>query len=229
MIDVIILTNSNTDFSVRMTRRTIQTILDSETEIQFNIIVVESCINSENKYQDIAQHFVLPNEPFNYNKFLNIASQYCKGDWVVISNNDVSYEYGWLTEIFKVHESRPDIESFSPKDPLFFMAYWSKVFIGTQATYVEGYQVSKYLLGWSLVIKRAAFDKILPFDELFDMFYQDNDYGEVLKLNNIKHALVARSIASHYNTINIREIEKRSKHKMQEDELKFRNKWKIYT
>lgn len=229
MIDVIILTNSNTDFSVRMTRRTIQTILDSETEIQFNIIVVESCINSENKYQDIAQHFVLPNEPFNYNKFLNIASKYCKGDWVVISNNDVSYEYGWLSEIFKVHESRPDIESFSPRDPLYFMAFWSYEFVGTKSTYIEHYQVSKYLMGWSLVIKKGAFDKILPFDEQFDMYYQDNDYAEVLKLKGIKHALVRRSIASHYNTIKIRELEKTVAPKMKEDELKFRNKWKIYT
>lgn len=211
-----------------MTRRTIQTILDSETEIQFNIIVVESCINSENKYQDIAQHFVLPNEPFNYNKFLNIASKYCKGDWVVISNNDVSYEYGWLSEIFKVHQSRPDIESFSPRDPLYFMAFWSYEFVGTQSTYIEHYQVSKYLMGWSLVIKKGAFDKILPFDEQFDMYYQDNDYAEVLKLKGIKHALVRRSIASHYNTINIKELAKTSKAKMEEDELKFRNKWKIY-
>lgn len=229
LIDVIILTNSHNDFMVWMARRTIKTILESESGIQYNIIVVESVQNVEREYADLCHHYLFPNEPFNYNKFLNIASKYCKGDWVIISNNDVSYEFGCLTEIFKVHETRPDIESFSPKDPLFFMSFWGNQFVGTKSTYIEGYQVSKYLMGWSLVIKKSAFDKILPFDEQFDMYYQDNDYAEVLKLNGIKHALVRRSIASHYNTINIREIEKHSKQKMEEDELKFRNKWKIYT
>ena len=61
------------------------------------------------------------------------------------------------------------------------------------------------------------------------MYYQDNDYAEVLKLKGIKHALVRRSIASHYNTIKIKELEKTVAPKMKEDELKFRNKWKIYT
>ncbi len=229
LIDVIVLTNSNSEFFVWMTRRTIKTILESETGIEFNIIVVESFQNNDRNYKDLCHHYIFPNEPFNYNKFLNIASQYCKGDWVIISNNDVSYEYGWLTEIFKVHEARPDIESFSPKDPLFFLSFWGDTFVGTKATYIEGYQVSKYLMGWSLVIKKPSFDKILPFDEQFDMYYQDNDYGEVLKLNSIKHALVRNSIASHYNTINIRVLEIIAKEKMKEDELKFRNKWKIYT
>ena len=229
LIDVIILTNSHDDFLIWMARRTIKTILESETDIEFNIIVVESVRNVERKYADLCQHYIFPNEPFNYNKFLNIASQYCKGDWVIISNNDVSYEYGWLTEIFKVHEARPDIESFSPKDPLFFMSFWGDTFLGTNDMYIENYQVSKFLMGWSLVVKKSAFDKVLPFDEQFDMYYQDNDYAEVLKLNRIKHALVRRSIASHYNTLNAKIIKDEIKSKMKEDELKFRNKWKIYT
>lgn len=228
LVDIIILTNSDNDFMVWMARRTIRTILDSETGIDFNVIVVESVQNVEREYSDLCNHYIFPNERFNYNKFLNIASAYCKGDWIIISNNDVSYEQGWFSEILKVYEERPDIESFSPRDPLFFMSFWGNTFVGTKNKFIEGYQVSKFLMGWSLIIKKTSFDKILPFDEQFDMYYQDNDYAEVLKLNNIKHALVRNSIASHYNTINIREIEKRSKLKMQEDEKKFRDKWKIY-
>lgn len=229
LIDVIILTNSHSDFLVWMARRTIKTILESETDIEFNIIVVESVKNVEREYADICHHYIFPDERFNYNKFINIASQYCKGDWVIISNNDVSYEFGWLTEIFKVHKLRPDIESFSPKDPLLFMSCWGNQFIGTAELYTESYQVSKFLMGWSLVIKRESFNKILPFDEQFDMYYQDNDYAEVLKINGIKHALVRRSIASHYNTLTAKVLRDEVRPKMKEDELKFRNKWEIYT
>lgn len=229
LVDVIVLTNSLDEFMVWMTRRTINTLLESEEGIDFNVIIVESSRNVEKEYADICNHYIFPNEPFNYNKFLNIGSKYCKGDWIIISNNDVSYELGWFNEIIKVHQERPDIESFSPKDPLLFMSFWGDVFVGTKDNYVEGYQVSKYLMGWSLVIKKPSFDKILPFDEQFDMYYQDNDYAEILKLNGIKHALVRRSIASHYNTLSVRILEHKVRPKMQEDEQKFRNKWKIYT
>lgn len=229
LVDVIILANSFDEFMVWMTRRTILTLLDSESDIEFNIIVVESSRNVPNEYANICNHYVFPDEKFNYNRFLNIGSKYCKGDWVVISNNDVSYELGWMTEILKVHQERPDIQSFSPRDPLFFLSFWGNVFVGTKDTYVEGYQVSKYLMGWSLVITKSSFEKVLPFDEQFDMYYQDNDYAEVLKLNGIKHALVRKSIASHYNTLNVRHTQHQVKPKMQEDEIKFRNKWKIYT
>jgi hypothetical protein len=74
-----------------------------------------------------------------------------------------------------------------------------------------------------------AFKEICPFDELFDMYYQDNDYAETIKSKGIKHALVKNSIVSHYNTLNIRVLEVTAKPKMEEDEQKFRNKWKIYT
>ena len=109
------------------------------------------------------------------------------------------------------------------------MSFWGDTFLGTNDMYIQDYQVSKFLMGWSLVVKKSAFDKVLPFDEQFDMYYQDNDYAEVLKLNGIKHALVRRSIASHYNTLSAKIIKDEIKSKMKEDELKFRNKWKIYT
>jgi len=40
--------------------------------------------------------------------------------WVLISNNDVRYERHWFSEILKVHEIRPDIQSFSPKEPALY-------------------------------------------------------------------------------------------------------------
>jgi hypothetical protein len=227
LVDVIILTNS--DVNSFYCHRTIHTLLNSETEIEFNIIVVESGTNHEHIYKGLCNTYLHPNEKFNYNRFLNFGSKYCKGEWVVISNDDVSYELEWFSQILKVHHQRPDIKSFSPRDPLFFMAFWANTFISREHTYQESYQVSKFLMGWCLIIKMDAFKEICPFDELFDMYYQDNDYAETIKSKGIKHALVKNSIVSHYNTLNIRVLEVTAKPKMEEDEQKFRNKWKIYT
>lgn len=224
-IDVIVLANSVTEKLIRMTRRTIISMKDSEDDFNFNFILVESGADHSKDYQDIVDTYIRPNENFNYNRFINHTKNHLKGDWVVISNNDVGYERGWLTEIMKVHEARPDILSFSPKDPALYMKYFDGHFLGHKETYWESYSVTEAVMGWCLVIRKDAFDKISPFDEIFDMYYQDNDYTEMLKLNAIKHALVRHSIVCHLETINIPKLNDYKMRKMVVDELKFNKKW----
>jgi GT2 family glycosyltransferase len=223
-VDVIILTKSEGK-RINLTRRTIHTLHDSESEHTFKIHLVESSNNHESMYRGIVSNYILPNEPFNYNRFLNIASQKISCDWVVVSNNDVSYERGWFSEILKVHELRKDIQSFSPKDPNLYMLYFPNHFIGTKDLYFESYLVSEAFMGWSFAIKREVLEKLIPLDEDFDMYYQDNDLVERLKLLGVKHALVRNSIAVHYETNSVGKIDESKRAKMSEDEIKFRKKW----
>lgn len=221
--DVIILTD-NTD--IVMTFETIQSIRDSEVDHSFNIIVVSS---GANKAYANANINLFIDGPFNYNKAVNFALERCKNDWVLISNDDVKYERKWFTNMLKVHEARPDIESFSPKDSMLYLRYFNSHFSGHQGDYFESYIVSEAFMGWSVMIKRSALDKILPLDEQFDMYYQDNDFVECLKSKGIKHALVRDSIASHLNTLYVeRDIPQYKRVKMIEDKHKFENKWKLY-
>lgn len=225
-VDVIMLTNSSIKDSIFHTKRSIYTMRDSEEMHKFNINLVES--GEVTDYAQLVSNYIVPKEPFNYNRFINLAMPYLKSDWVVISNNDVGYEKGWFSEILKVHEDRPDIESFSPKDPLLYMKYFDWHFINSPDQYFESYIVSEALMGWCLVIKRSALAKISPFDEQFDMYYQDNDYAEMLKIKGIKHALVRNSIACHLQTINIDKFSDEKKRKIKLDEIKFLKKWKLH-
>jgi len=84
-------------------------------------------------------------------------------------------------------------------------------------------------MGWCIVIKKTALDKIVPFDEQFDMYYQDNDYAELIKKEGIKHAIVRHSIAVHRGTVRVESLSDEVKKKNEEDELKFRTKWNIWT
>lgn len=223
-VDVIMLTNSSIKDSIIHTKRSIYTMRDSEEMHKFNINLVES--GEVTDYTQLVSNYIVPKEPFNYNRFINLAMPYLKSDWVVISNNDVGYEKGWFSEILKVHEDRPDIESFSPKDPLLYMKYFDWHFINSPDQYFESYIVSEALMGWCLVIKRSALAKISPFDEQFDMYYQDNDYEMMLRENGIKHALVRHSIACHLGTLKVQEkYSEEKKRKMEEDFLKFLKKW----
>jgi GT2 family glycosyltransferase len=221
-IDVIILTDSS---DVSLTQRTINTLHDSEKYFIFNIHVVDSGTDDPSKYNGF-HNYIHPESNFNYNKFLNIAFNYCINDWVVISNDDVLYERWWFSEIMKIYSERNDIESFSPRDPVLYAKYYPTHFVGTPSKYFESYNVTEFLEGWCLAIKKTALDKIIPFDEDFDMYYQDNDYAERLKDFGIKHALVRYSVALHMNSLNANEIISKEKiDKLKIDEIKFRTKW----
>ena len=220
-IDVIILTDSS---DVALTQRTIDTLHDSEIDFRFRVQLVDSGTQDPNRYVRI-HNYIHPESSFNYNKFLNIAFTYCLTEWVVISNDDVAYERWWFSEMMKVHDYREDIEAFSPKDPLLYARWFPNHFVGTDSKYHESYTVTEALQGWCTVIKRTALDKILPFDELFDMYYQDNDYAERLKQVGVKHALVRHSIVCHMETLNVGQISEAKSRKLRIDEIKFRNKW----
>lgn len=229
-VDVIILTDSNSEEAIGMTRRTIHTIKENEPHHVFHIHLVDSGGFLKHRYEDLVTNYINPSIPFNYNKFINIGLECVKYDWVLISNNDVGYENNWFTEIMDVYKDRPDIESFSPKDPMLYMMYFSGYFIGNAGKYNESHRVTESIMGWSILIKKTALDKIVPFDENFDMYYQDNDYSEMLKLNGIKHALVKNSIAVHQGTLRVHDVPSKAKiKKIEEDERKFRTKWNIWT
>lgn len=224
-VDVILLTNSATERIVRMTRRSIISMQDAEDNYKFNVTLMESGRDCRPEYADIVKHYVVPKTNFNYNKFLNLGFEYLTSDWVVISNNDVGYERFWFDEIMKINAERPDIQSFSPKDPFLYMKYFDGHFLGHKGTYYESYNVHEAVMGWCLVIKREALEKIRPFDELFDMYYQDNDYAEMLKLYGIKHALVRHSIACHLESCNVEKLDEFKMNKMKVDGIKFTKKW----
>ena len=220
-IDVIILTDSS---DVALTQRTIDTLHDSESDFKFRVQLVDSGTQDLLRYKGY-HNYIHPEISFNYNKFLNIALTYCLTEWVVISNDDVAYERWWFSEMMKVHNYREDIEAFSPKDPLLYARWFPNHFVGTDSKYHESYAVTEALQGWCTVIKRCALDKILPFDEMFDMYYQDNDYAERLKQAGIKHALVRHSIVCHMETLNVGHISEAKSRKLKIDEIKFRTKW----
>jgi GT2 family glycosyltransferase len=227
-IDVIILTNSRQLSDINIAQRTILSLKDSEDEHTFHVHVMESGVDSPERFTKFCDNYVAVKESFNYNRYINHALKYLTHDWVVISNDDVAYEKGWFSEILKINELRPDIHSFSPRDPLYYAKYYPWHFIGSKDTYFENYQVSEAAMGWCFVIKKESFDKVIPFDELFDMYFQDNDYVERLKENGIKHALVRHSIASHLQTLTIKEEDSKKSKKSSIDELKFRKKWNIW-
>jgi hypothetical protein len=139
---------------------------------------------------------------------LNIGTEYANtSDWLLVINNDLVFEYGWLDRIMDASKSRPDVDSFSPFEPDFHNEYyrgWANSEIN------ESYEVNFGVCGWCILMKKSVMTSMVKWDERFLSWYQDNDYSEFLKFNGIKNALIRSSIVHHLGGSSINLMEDKS-------------------
>jgi len=226
MIDVIMHTRTSNEAVFNMTKIALMMLHDSEKDYKFKVFLYETDPDSTYDYSPwIYKYFKETEQPYNCCKVINKAYPHITSDWVLIVNNDLRFERGWFSKIINVHNERPDIKSFSPKDPLLYSIECDFHFVGTDEDYHESYKVREFMAGWCYVMKKEVWDAVYPWDEQFDFYYADNDYAEKLKTLGIKHALVRDSIVFHYGSIV--KGKQVNVEKFKENELKFITKWGI--
>jgi len=194
-IDVICLTNTNDKEFYELTKRTIDTLLLTNGDYRFNIKLIESNYNSTFIYDYPNVDYIKLNQDFHYNRFLNIGLKYCTNDWVLIINNDLIFTEDWLNNIMIEHQLNPEIQSFSPFEPNFAEYHYPHLYKDGNVFF--GYQTTVQLRGWCILVRREVFNIIGEFDERFNFWCQDDDYGLTLKKYNIKHALIKNSVVYH--------------------------------
>lgn len=210
-LSVIILTLTNSEELYKMTLNCINSLKESETNVNFEIILIESNKNylvSNFKYPDFVK-VIIPDVKFNFHQYLNIGIKASSGDYIALCNNDLIFYKKWFSEILKITELDSSILSFSPV---------STVNVDYENIYQIGYKVRTHIMGWCIVANKKLFNKIGYLDETFDFYYADNDYAMTLKSKNIKHAVVFNSKVEH--------LEKRSSKKETESQS-FLDKYKI--
>jgi GT2 family glycosyltransferase len=165
-----------------------------KANVDFEILLVESNKDSLYKYPIDQVSIITPKSDFNFHKFLNIGVEQAKGDYLILSNNDVVFDVNWLIEINKVIADNPNILSFSPLDP---KANKTPKVTLENNSYILGYQIQKHITGWCIITHKKVFNSIQKLDERFEFYYADNDYAMQLQKYNIKHALVTNAIVHH--------------------------------
>jgi hypothetical protein len=226
-IDVICLTKTSNDFFYQMTKNCLSSLHKSEKKYNFKVNLVESVKDSKYSFNELCVNYFSPNLNFNYNQFLNLCNDFLKSEWVIIVNNDVIFDKDWFSEIIKIHELNNEIKSFSPKDPYHFKKYFPNYFNEDKEFYT-GYTISEHVHGWCLVLHKTVWDLVYPFDEQFNMYYQDNDYAEIIKSMNIKHAMVRDSIVYHLGSVTTSSPFTTENEEIKKSELTFRTKWNIF-
>jgi GT2 family glycosyltransferase len=224
-VDVVLLSNCVDRDYYNINVNCIRSLIESESEFSFNIVVIES--NSDFTNLGLVYDFtevvvVIPNEHFNYNKFLNIGLRHTTNKWIVFSNNDVIFHRGWLTEIFNVKKTNPSIQSFCPFDRTSPYLSFEKF---NRKPYHFGYRVPLEFVGWCFVIDRTAFQITGNFDEAFDLYFQDNDFAMTMKKHSILHALVPLSFVQHIGGYTTKLVDASKSSKYAGDKFKFERKW----
>jgi len=214
-IDVVIISNAKTPELVKVTEDCVISLLQSESQIRFNVYIIES---TEHEYHSLKSYFakqvngrqlniyycIHPNEEFGYNKFLNKGIELGHSDYVVLCNNDLIFHHGWASSIWNAMNKDEYLMSASPFEEKVHPLIW-----GLQANtgLKYGYKTGKDITGWCIFTKRKLFDIIGKLDEQFIFWCADDDYAKTLEVNNIKHALVTYSFVDHVESKTLNTIE----------------------
>ena len=197
LIDIIIVSYAKNNECKKVTLDCIKSLIDSEknSEIIFNIIVVESNPNVNwDHISPCVKTYQAP-LPYGYHKFLNFGRKKGKAEWVALCNNDLKFEPLWFTKILESSIRNKDVLSFSP------ICNYTQIKNGIKKNSGDlfGYQIRTHVSGWCIIQKRKIYDIIGDLDEKFIHWCCDSDYCLTLFKHELKHALVTDSIVNHHD------------------------------
>ena len=179
----------------KMNCECIDSLLQSENwNYGLEIILIES--NKQSRYvYDEQVKILVPDEMFNFHRFLNIGIKASKSDFVALCNNDIIFSKNWFSEILKVKSKRKDILCFSPIDRDYTtMSY--DLFPDTKDYYV-GWDNKYHFSAWCFVLDRKIFNITGYLDEIFNFYAADDDFLMTLRKYALDNALVTKSYVKH--------------------------------
>jgi glycosyltransferase involved in cell wall biosynthesis len=180
IVDIIFISNASKSGKT-LTQNAIDYCIKGANGLPVNCIVIEQTKGIQ--YKNAVTYN--PDQPFNYNYYLNFGAIRGKSNWIMCCNNDLIFRNGWLHELLGA--DYPIVSPISLKD------FRQKGIIENET----GWQCGRNLSGWAFMISRDLYNKIKGFDNDFDFWFADNSLIEQLKILNIPPMLVPSSKVDH--------------------------------
>jgi GT2 family glycosyltransferase/SAM-dependent methyltransferase len=176
-----------------LTRVALETIRDNTVHVPYEVILVDDGADPGTKelLEQVQGATVFVNEEnIGYIRSITRGVAAARGRWIVLCNNDIEVEPGWLAALLECGQSAPDIAIVSPKFlyPDGSLAEAGAVIWrdGTGANYgrrgdpgschFEFRRDVDYGSAAALLVRRDVWDEIGGFDERFlPMYYEDSD------------------------------------------------------
>jgi O-antigen biosynthesis protein len=176
-----------------LTRRCLETIRDNTMASGYEVILVDDTADADTKrlLEQVHGAGVLVNERNEgYLRSMNRGAAIARGEWIVLCNNDIEVQPGWLEAMLDCAESDESVGVVAPKfvspDGLLSEAggiIWSD---GTGANYGRGddpglfqYEYRReidYGSAAALMVRAELWREIGGFDERYlPMYYEDTD------------------------------------------------------
>ncbi|QGF20270.1 glycosyltransferase [Gordonia phage Sixama] len=181
LVDVVILSNAKTGTLQEMTQRTIDTCIAGANSLPINVIVMEQ--QSQLLYRDAT--VIRSPATFHYNKFANAGASKGSAEWIMIANNDLIFEDGWLHKLLAA-----DHPVVSPRCPNAAKQY-------NVASDLIGDENGLHFSGWCFMLKRELWNQIGGFDTCVDFWCSDDVVIEQVKAVGILPKIVAGSTVRH--------------------------------
>jgi glycosyltransferase involved in cell wall biosynthesis len=197
-IDVIILSNTADETYHNLLSITVNSI-EAQTDVESNIILVETntAYKTKEQYNLPIDVLVVPNERFNFNRFLNHGLKYSTADYICFSNNDVRY---FPNSLYNIIEALQTYDSVSPYGIEYACWLYKELNLDANET-LEHCIVNSSFLGWCYCFTRRTMNECFngQFDEEFEFYRQDADVVQTLYKNKFRHAVVGSAKAEHLN------------------------------
>ncbi|SEB19863.1 glycosyltransferase family 2 protein [Pedobacter hartonius] len=192
-IDIIILSYAQNDELKAVTVDCIRSLIKSDDpeEIKFNIIVIESQKQLK-PFQYEGTTTIYPDTEFGYNRYMNIGIEMTSSPFICLCNNDLIFHAQWATNMLKAFELY-DLPSGSPACSIHHPTVGFKL----DGRIYYGYRTRHEIAGWCLFFKRDILRLTGKLDENFRFWAADDDYATILRILNLRHALVTSSIVDH--------------------------------
>lgn len=181
IVDVVVLSNAKDAQFRRMTQDTINSCVSGANSLPVNIIVLEQ--NPGVSYRN-ARTVHAP-ETFNYNRFANRGARLGSAEWIMVANNDLIFEDGWLHQLLAA--GHPFVSPKCPDD-------------ARQADLVEntvGDRTGRNMSGWCFMVKRSLWDQIGGFDDCVDFWASDDVTIEQCRAVGVLPMLVPAARVKH--------------------------------
>lgn len=220
VVDVVMLTNTKDENYFRMTKDAIVSLNKSSSIANFNIILVESNLNSKysHKYRELGCQVIFNSSRFSFSKNINYGLKHCTSRYICLTNNDVVFHRNWFDNIYLNVDRDSNIGVYSTLDPYLGLN------LPQDTSLIEGYKPVGFHSGWCHVIDTQVLEEQKELSEKFDIWFMDDDFCMNLQNQNIKQVLAKESIVYHLGTSSIG-LYDNSDHRIEIDRSKFFNKW----
>lgn len=199
-LSVIILSYAIDNDIYEMNCRCIDSLLNSEqwNDGELEILLLESNKKVVSSYPNEVR-MLIPDEKFNFHRFLNIGLAETTGNFIAFCNNDIIFQPNWWTAIKRIKEQHPKFMCFSPLDRSYPMMTEEEM--PSTKDYYIGWENKRHFAAWCFVWERKVFDIVGKFDEIFDFYSADDDELMTLRKYAIPNVLVTDSEVKHLSQV----------------------------